>query len=53
MKYKYNCKDCEFGSDSVSEFCDHLRVCPKNPLPVPTAIIERQAEELKESVENA
>lgn len=53
MNLKYSCKDCDFTSDSVIEFCDHLRVCPKNTLPVPTAIIERQADEARETAENS
>lgn len=50
---KFNCKDCDFKSDIASEFVDHVRVCPKNPIPVPSAILEREADQVREAAENS
>lgn len=41
----FECKDCGYISATAAEFSDHIRSCPKNPLPIPTAVLERQKED--------
>lgn len=31
-KTEFACKDCDFVGATAAEFCDHIRVCPVNPI---------------------
>jgi hypothetical protein len=40
----YECKDCGFKADSGKGFITHVHECKVNPIPLPSAEVERLRE---------
>ena len=39
---KLKCRDCDYQTDHVEEYSEHIRVCKVNPVPMPQAEVERR-----------